>query len=157
MPATERSLGQLVTDAVGDVRTIVQYEKALLKAELAAAAKAGGVGAGLLAAAASLVGLGSIFLLIAAAEALIAADLPRWAGFLIVGGALVVLALVLGGIGAVFLKRVRGPKQTTESAQAVAADVRGSLAKARPSAASVEAAKATAVVTAGSRTAGQHD
>ena len=76
-PRTDRSIGQLVSDALEDVRSIVQHEKALAKAEIGRAAKAGGVGAGLLAAALGTVALALVFLLIAAAEGLVALGLPR--------------------------------------------------------------------------------
>lgn len=157
MLLTDRSIGRLISDAVEDVRVIIAHEKALAKAEISRAAKAGGIGAGLLAAALSLLGLGSIFLLIAGAEALVAAGLSRWAAFLIVGGVLVLLAVVLALVGVSLLKKVKGPQRTITSSKAVVADVKESLAAVKPDPATRQTAMTT-VVTASRSTdvAGRH-
>ena len=42
MAPTDRTIGQLVADALDDVRAIIDHEKALAKAEITRAAKAGG-------------------------------------------------------------------------------------------------------------------
>ncbi len=127
MAPTERTIGQLVTDALDDVRAIIDHEKALAKAEITRAAKAGGIGAGLLAAALSLIGLAAVYLLIAAAEGLVDAGMTRWGAFLVVGGVLLVLGLVLAGVGALMLKRVKGPTRTVAQGKGTVEDVKDAL------------------------------
>ena len=124
MAPTDRSIGQLVADALDDVRAIIDHEKALAKAEIARAAKAGGIGAGLLLAAVSMIGLATIYLLISAAEGLIEAGMTRWAAFLLVGGVLLLVGLVLAGVGATMLKRVRGPQRAVEQGKGTVEDVK---------------------------------
>ena len=118
MAPTDRSIGQLVSDALEDVRAIVQHEKALAKAEITRAAKRGGVGAGLLAAAVGLLSLSLVYLLIAAAEGLVEAGLARWAAYLVVGGVLLLLAVVLALVGVASLKKVKGPEKAVEQGRA---------------------------------------
>jgi len=122
--STGRSIGQLVADALDDVRAIIDHEKALAKAEIARAAKAGGIGAGLILAAVSMIGLAMIFLLISAAEGLIEAGMTRWAAFLLVGGVLLLVGLVLAGVGAIMIKRVRGPLRAVEQGKGTVEDVK---------------------------------
>lgn len=150
MPPSERTIGQLVADVVDDVRAIIQHEKALAKAEITRAAKAGGAGAGLIAAAVGALSLGVIYLLIAAAEGLIEAGLSRWAGFLIVGGALVLLALLLGAIGASLLRRVKGPNRAVTQAKGTVDDVKGAFSDG-PDAETVQTAKTAVTAVVGSR------
>ena len=127
-PSNDRSIGQLVADALDDVRAIIQHEKALAKAEVSRAAKAGGVGAGLLAAAAVVLSLSLVYLLIAAAEGLVAAGMTRWGGFLVVGGVLLLLAVVLALVGVASLKRVKGPQRAVEQGKGTVDDVRSAFA-----------------------------
>jgi len=122
--STGRSIGQLVADALDDVRAIIDHEKALAKAEITRAAKAGGIGAGLLLAAVSMISLAMIYLLISAAEGLVEAGMTRWAAFLLVGGVLLLVGLVLGSVGAIMLKRVRGPQRAVEQGKGTVEDVK---------------------------------
>lgn len=154
MLLTDRSIGQLVTDAVDDVKVIVAHEKALAKAELTRAAKAGGVGAGLLAAALALLGVGGLFLLLAAVEGLVDAGLDRWAAFLIVAGVLLLVGVVLALVGVRSLKKVGPPERTISSSKRVAADVKDSLTNPEPADATVGTGTATPVTTGGSTAAG---
>jgi|GEM_PF-394542 len=147
-PRTDRSIGQLVSDALDDFRSIVQHEKALLKAEISRAAKVGGVGAGLVAAAVGTLSLATIFLLIAAAEGLVAAGLPPWAGFLIVGGALLLLAIVLGLVGVASLKKISGPTRAVEQGKGTVEDVKGAFGGDDTDGSSADAAKATTKIAA---------
>ncbi len=152
-PRTDRSIGQLVSDALEDVRSIVQHEKALLKAEVSRAAKAGGVGAGLVVAALGTLSLALVFLLITAAEALVAAGMTRWGGFLVVGGALLLLAILLGIIGAVLLKKVKAPQKAVEQGKGTVEDVKHAFSS-DDEAAGPGAARSTAAST-GSHAAGR--
>lgn len=124
MASSDRTIGQLVSDALEDVRAIIQHEKALLKAEVSRAAKAGGVGAGLVVAALGTLSLALVFLLITAAEALAAAGMTRWGAFLVVGGALLLLAVLLGVVGAVLLKKVKAPQKAVEQGKGTVEDVK---------------------------------
>lgn len=151
---TDRSIGQLVTDAVDDVKVIVAHEKALAKAELTRAAKAGGVGAGLLAAALALLGVGGLFLLLAAVEGLVDAGLDRWAAFLVVAGVLLLVGVVLALVGVRSLKKVGPPQRTISSSKRVAADVKDSLTNPEPADAPVGTGTATPVATGGATAAG---
>lgn len=126
-PSTDRSIGQLVTDALDDVRAIIDHEKALAKAEIGRAAKAGGIGAGLLAAALALIGLAVVYLLVAAAFGLVEAGMTLWGAFLLVGGVLLVPGLILAAVGAVMLKKVKGPQRTVEQGKATVEDVKEAL------------------------------
>ena len=127
MAPIDRSIGQLVADALDDVRAIIDHEKALAKAEIAQAAKAGGIGAGLLLGAVSMIGLAVIYLLISAAEGLVEAGMTRWAAFLLVGGVLLVVGVVLAGVGALMLKRVRGPQRAVAQGKGTVEDVKGAF------------------------------
>lgn len=155
MLLTDRSIGQLVTDAVDDVKVIVAHEKALAKAELTRAAKAGGVGAGLLAAALALLGAGGLFLLLAAVEGLVDAGLSRWAAFLVVAGVLLLVGVVLALVGVRSLKKVGPPERAIGSGKRVAADVKDALAHPEPEDATPATAEPTAVVARGSTAAGE--
>lgn len=124
---TDRSIGQLVADSLDDVRAIIQHEKALAKAEIARAAKAGGIGAGLLAGGVAMLSLAAVYLLIAVAEALVDAGMTRWGAFLVVGGALLLIGLVLAAVGALMLKKVSGPTRTVEQGKGTVEDVKEAL------------------------------
>ncbi|WP_380169453.1 phage holin family protein [Jannaschia sp. R86511] len=143
-PSNDRSIGQLVTDALDDVRSIVQHEKALVKAEITRAVKVGGVGAGLLATAVGLLSLAVIFLLVAAAQGLVAAGLAPWAAFLIVGGALLLLAVLLALVGVVSLKKISGPTRAVEQGKGTVDDVKHAFGSDDTPEASSGAAKAAA-------------
>lgn len=163
MAPTDRSIGQLVADALDDVRAIIDHEKALAKAEITKAAKAGGIGAGLLAAALSLLGLAVVYLLVAAAEGMVAAGMERWGAYLLVGGVLLVLGLVLAGVGALMLKRVQGPKRTLAQGKGTVEDVKEAFTSdhgtegqdAHGRDAAVQMAKTGASTVAGTRAAGR--
>ena len=144
MAPTDRSIGQLVADALDDVRAIIDHEKALAKAEITKAAKAGGIGAGLLAGAVSMIGLAVIYLLIAAAEGLAAAGMLRWAAFLLVGGVLLVVGIVLALVGVTVLKRVRGPQQAVEQGKGTVEDVKEAFSPDRHDSHAADAATQTA-------------
>ena len=120
---TERTLGQLVSDATTDLQNIVKGEIDLAKVEIKADAQKAGKGGGMLAAAGVLALFMLGFLLTSLAYGLsnIFGWNP-WAGFLIVAGILAVVAAVLALIGIKALKK--GVPPTPEKAVAsVKADV----------------------------------
>lgn len=99
-----RPLPELTRDLVAQLRRLVATELALFKAEMAAKAKAAGVGAGLLAGA--LLFLFFAFgVLVTAAVLGFALILPAWLSALIVAVILIVIAVVAGLIGWRSLKK----------------------------------------------------
>ena len=162
MAPTDRTIGQLVADALDDVRAIIDHEKALAKAEIGRAARAGGIGAGLLAAALSMIGLAVVFLLVSAAQGLVEAGMSPWGAFLLVGGVLLLLGLVVGAVGAVMLKRVQGPTRAVEQGKGTVEDVKealsgdhGTTGSHRDHDAAAQTAKVGATAVVGTRTAGR--
>ncbi len=92
---SERTIGQLVSDATNDLSAIVRSEIELAKSEVTTSVtRAGkGAGAGVVALVLALYAFG--LLLLAGAWGIQAAGLPLWAGLLIVAG---VLLLIVGGL-----------------------------------------------------------
>lgn len=128
----EQPVGEIIKAITGDVKELVRDEVQLAKAELVPAAKAGGIGAGLLAGAAFF-GVSAVFILyFCVVYVLVRLGLPEWAAFLIVGAALLVLAGVLGAVGVTMIKKVKAPqraiKQARETVEAVRTSAQQTLA-----------------------------
>src|SRR5438874_2466549 len=85
----DRSVGDLVSEAVRDLTQLVKYETDLAKAELRADLQRAGLSGALLAIAAFTCFLVLVMLCFAMAAGLVVAGLPAWAAFLIVAGTLV--------------------------------------------------------------------
>lgn len=115
----EPTLGRLVADASRDVSTLIQSEIALAKSELRVTARAGGMGAALLAAA----GLFGLMVLILGSITvvwfLIWAGLDPWWAYLIVTGFYVIVAAVLALIGLRKLKQVHAPERTISTTKQI--------------------------------------
>lgn len=126
-PEREPTLGRLVADATRDVSSLLQGEIALAKSELKVSLTAGGVGAGLLAAAA-FCGLLMLILLSVSVAYLI-----HWGGdglalhwaFLIVTGFYLLVAAVLAMVGIKKVKQVRPPNKTIATAKEIPAALKG--------------------------------
>jgi hypothetical protein len=117
------SIGLLIAGIQQDLTILVRGEIELAKAELRQSVAQGGLGGGLIGAAAFLVLLAFVLGSIALAYGLVALGLhPGWA-FLIVAGFYLLLAGALGLLARNRLGRVRGP----ERAQKVAARVMQAL------------------------------
>ena len=113
----EQPVGEIIRAISGDVKELVRDEVQLAKAELVPVAKAGGIGAGLLAGAAFF-GVSAVFILyFCVVYVLVRLGLPVWASFLIVGAALLVLAAVLGAIGYTLVKKIKAPERTIAQAK----------------------------------------
>lgn len=126
-PAAERrGLFALIADVPKLIGDLVRAEIASLKAELAAKAKAAGVGAGLLAGA-GVVAFFAAMVLIAAAVLALALVLPAWASALIIGVVLLIIAGIIAMIGVKQLKQGMPPTPTgtIESVQEDVRAVRG--------------------------------
>lgn len=114
----EPTIGRLVADASRDISGLIRGEIALAKSELKVSVRAGGVGAGLLAAAA-VVGILAVILLsvsLAYFVDMIPGINPAVA-FLIVFGAYLVLAAILALVGVRKLKQVGPPERAIAQAQ----------------------------------------
>jgi TRAP-type C4-dicarboxylate transport system permease small subunit len=107
-----RSVGQLVSDLVDDVRTLVKDQIALAKAEMRSTVKSAAAGAIFIAVAAGLMLLSVVFLLHAGAHGINAAGLPLWASYLIIGGALLLIALIALAVAMRKMKQVNAPEHS---------------------------------------------
>ena len=116
---TERSLGQLVSDASTDLTNIVKGEIDLAKLEIKADVQKAGKGGGMLAAAGVLALFLLGFLLTSLAFGIANIfDWNPWAGFLIVAGILALITAVLALVGLKSIKKVKGkPVKTIDNAQ----------------------------------------
>ncbi|MGI8612386.1 MAG: phage holin family protein [Nocardioidaceae bacterium] len=108
----EPTLGRLVADASRDMSALVHSEIALAKSELKVSLTTGGIGAGLLAAAAFLGMVALVLLSVTIAYFLVWAGLGPWWAFLIVTVFYLLLAGILALLGLRRIKRVRGPERT---------------------------------------------
>jgi len=106
----QQSIGELVSSAVSDVSTLVTDQIELTKTELRASAQNAGRAFGLLAGAAFVGFLFTVFLLVTIAYVLVAVGLPTWAGFGIVAAVLLIITIVLGIVGRSKAKKVQGPQ-----------------------------------------------
>jgi uncharacterized membrane protein YqjE len=111
----ERSVGDLVSEAIKDLTQLVRYEVDLAKVELRADARRLGLSVALLATAAFTGFLVLVMLCFALAYGLITLGIWPWAAFLIVAAACILLAG--SAIGAVYLKvrRISGLSKTRVS------------------------------------------
>jgi hypothetical protein len=109
------SVGELVRDASEHMSTLIRGEIELAKAELSSTVKRGGTGAGLLAAAGTVLLLSLPFLFVVLAEVLVAIGLWRWLSYLIIWAVFLVIAGVLGLIGYRTLKKMKKPERTLET------------------------------------------
>jgi hypothetical protein len=117
----DQSIGQLVSSAVADVKTLVNDQVELTKAELRDSAKKAGSAFGLFAAAGVLGFLCFVFLLVTLAYVLVQLGLPVWAGFGIVTLLLAIVAAILGILGKKRADRVKGPQESMAQLQATKA------------------------------------
>jgi hypothetical protein len=121
----EPTIGRLIGDASRDIALLVQSVIKLAKSELRVSAKAGGIGAGMIAVAAFFGLLIIILLSISAAYFIVMAGLdPAWA-FLIVAGAYLLLAALLILVGIRLLKKIRAPEKTIAAAKEIPAALKG--------------------------------
>jgi uncharacterized membrane protein YqjE len=113
----EKSLGELVALASGNVSRLVRSEMELAKLELKGDAKKAAMGGTLFGVAGVIACVVLILLSIAAAYALIDAGIWHWAAFLIVAFAYVVLAAILCGIGYLRMRKIGGLQRTRRTAK----------------------------------------
>jgi uncharacterized membrane protein YqjE len=113
----DRSVGDLVSEAIKDLTQLVRYEADLAKIELRADARRLGTSGALLATAAFTGFLVLVMLCFALAYGLQTVGIWDWASFLIVAGVCVLLALLAVGIVYLKIRRISGLRKTRESVQ----------------------------------------
>lgn len=133
-PTGPAAIPDLITQVKTDVQDLIKNEIALAKAELVPQAKAGGLGAGLFAAAAyfALNGLSLLFLTGALALGMIF-NAPTGGvalGFLIMAVLVFLIAGVLALIGLQMVKKVKGPQRTKAQALATVETVKDAMTRA---------------------------
>ena len=121
----ERSVGDLVSEAIKDLTQLVRYETDLARAELRADARRLGLSGALLAIAAFAGFLVLVMLCFAYAFGLVAAGVPAWEAFLIVAVTLVAFAAICAWIIVLKVRRMNRLSKTRESVQDSLALLRG--------------------------------
>lgn len=130
MNSDERRLTEIIGGLIDDIRVLVRDQIALAQAELRRSVQAGVTALILIFAAGLLLAIAGLFGLLAAVEGIVAAGLPRWAGYLIVAGAIVLLGAIFVALAA---RRARAigvtrTKTTIDQARAAVAEVIPSVA-----------------------------
>jgi hypothetical protein len=113
----DRSIGDLVSEAVSDITRLVKFETDLAKQELLADVRRIGASAGLAATILVTAFLMLVMLCFALAYGLQTVGVWDWASFLIVAGVLVVLAAAFAGIIYLLVRRLDRLRKTRESVQ----------------------------------------
>lgn len=113
----DRSVGDLVSEAISDLTRLVRYETDLAKVELRADLRRIGVSSALLAIAAFTGFLMLVMLCFALAYGLQALGIWAWASFLLVTAALVLLAGLCAGVIVLKVRRMTRLRKTRESVQ----------------------------------------
>jgi uncharacterized membrane protein YqjE len=114
---SDRSVGDLVSEAIKDLTQLVRYETDLARAELRADARRLGLSGALLAIAAFAGFLVLVMLCFAMAFGLVAAGVPAWEAFLIVAVTLVAFAAICAWIIYFKVQRMARLSKTRESVQ----------------------------------------
>jgi ABC-type multidrug transport system fused ATPase/permease subunit len=113
----DRSVGDLVSEAVSDITRLVKYETDLAKQELLADVRRIGMSAGLAATILVTSFLMLVMLCFALAYGLQTLGVWDWASFLIVAGVLVVLAAAFAGVIYLLVRRLDRLRKTRETVQ----------------------------------------
>ncbi len=113
----DRSVGDLVSEAISDLTRLVRYETDLAKSELLADIRRIGVSSALAATIVFSSFLMLVMLCFALAYGLQALGIWDWASFLIVTGALILLAAAFAGIIYFKVRRLDRLRKTRESVQ----------------------------------------
>ena len=113
----DRSVGDLVSEAVSDISQLVKYQTDLAKSELLADVRRIGVSAGLAATILVTSFLMLVMLCFALAYGLQTLGVWDWASFLIVTGVLIVLAAAFAGIIYLKVRRLDRLRKTRDTVQ----------------------------------------
>jgi len=112
-----RSVGDLVSDAITDLTQLVKYQVDLAKVELRADMRRLGLSGALIATSVFTGFLVLVMLCFALAYGLQTVGIWDWASFLIVAGVCVVLIAAAAGVVYLKMKRISGLRKTRESVQ----------------------------------------
>lgn len=124
----DQPVGDTIKGITDDVRTLVQAEVELAKAELGPAAKHAGVGAGMFAGAGYFgINAASLGFVTVALILYQVAGLSLWLSFLIVTVALLLIAAILGLVGYQQVKKVKAPEKTIAQAKVSVAEVQAAI------------------------------
>jgi uncharacterized membrane protein YqjE len=115
--ASDQSLGDLVSRAVGDVSQLIKYELDLARLEIKADIRRIGIAGGLVGFAGVVGAMVLVMLCWAYAYGLVALGIYPWAAFLIVSGTLVVLGALAILIGVLLVRRMSGLRRTVRTVQ----------------------------------------
>ncbi len=126
-PPTEDdpTIGKLVTDASRDISSLISQEIQLAKSELKVSIKAGGIGAGLFAAAGFVGVLAIIMLSVSIAYFIHWAGLGLHWSFLIVFGFYLLLAGLMVFVGVKKVKQVRAPEKAIRQGKQIPSALKG--------------------------------
>jgi uncharacterized membrane protein YqjE len=113
----DRSVGDLVSEAISDLTRLVRFETDLAKVELRADLRRLGISTALLAIAAFTGFLMLVMLCFALAYGLQALGIWAWASYLLVTAALILLAGLCAGIIVLKVRRMTKLRKTRESVQ----------------------------------------
>jgi len=123
--AEDPTIGHLVADVSRDLSTLVQHEIQLAKSELKVSARAGGIGAVLLAGAVFLLLLVVILASITIGFFLTMTGMHAAWAFLIVTGVYLLLAVLLVLVGIGRFKKVKAPTRTIQTAKQIPDALKG--------------------------------
>jgi len=115
--ADNRSVGDLVSDAINDLTQLVKFQVDLAKVELRADMRRLGLSGALIATSVFTAFLVLVMLCFALAYGLQTVGIWDWASFLIVAAVCVVLIAAAAGIVYLKMKRMSGLRKTRESVQ----------------------------------------
>jgi hypothetical protein len=113
-PASEQTIGGLVSDVTTQLSNLVRAEVELAKAEVTAEVRKGVTGSAFFAVAAA-IGLFSLFFLFFTLAELLSLWLLRWVAFAIVFALMILGAALFGFLGYRKVRKIRKPERTIES------------------------------------------
>jgi hypothetical protein len=115
--ASDQSLGDLVSQAVGDVSQLIKYEIDLARLEIKSDIRRIATAGGLVGFAGVVGAMTLVMLCWAYAYGLVALGIYPWAAFLIVSGTLVLLGGLAILIGVLLVRRMSGLRRTVRTVQ----------------------------------------
>lgn len=113
-----RSFGQLVTETIADLQTLIRQQIDLAVAELKQSAKHALVSSITLIAALLMVSVALLMLVIALAFGIAALGVPTWLAFVIDAGVFLLVAVILLLVARSNAKRVKAPSAAADQLQA---------------------------------------
>ena len=115
--ASDQSLGDLVSQAVGDVSQLIKYEIDLARLEIKSDIRRIATAGGLVGFAGVVGAMTLVMLCWAYAYGLVALGIYPWAAFMIVAGTLIALGALAILIGVLLVRRMSGLRRTVRTVQ----------------------------------------